>query len=112
MAHRIHLVPARAGRHLLAPELRFETLLINEADAEAEAQRLLEIHGQGQVVYDVPVPLKVVRAIMGTDGRILMKTVTLKLNRFGMDDGQNFRITGVRYELKTRKAILSLWGLL
>lgn len=95
-------------KHLLAPELRVETLLIEEADAAAEAARLLALHSVPRAVYDVPVPIEV---LADNDLR-LMDTVELVLSRFGMSAGQAFRIIGIYYELKAGKGrtVLSLWG--
>lgn len=106
--HRIATAEDEAikARHLLAPELTVKTLLLDETDAVMEASRLLTLHGVTRVVYDLPVPLKVVTE----NGLELMDAVKLKLGRFGMSEGRTFRIIGIHYELKAGRCALSLWG--
>ncbi|WP_374569692.1 hypothetical protein [Phenylobacterium sp.] len=91
---------------LLADEATIDTLLADEAAAQAEADRLLALQRGRREIYDVTVEPKV-RSRYGVQ---LMKEVRLKLDRFGLSAGKDFRVIGIRAELGRRRVILTVWG--
>lgn len=93
-------------KHPLAPELVFDTLLVDATDAQNEADRRLTIYRDRQDVY-------IANAHIDSDvaGYVdLANVVSLRVNRFGLDNGVNFRIIGYELDLKRNRASLSLWN--
>lgn len=90
--------------HKLAPELTFETYLIHEADALAEAKRRLALHLVKRDRLRVPVKSSLVQQIDLGD------VVRVKVNRFGLNDGKSFVVIGLVEDLQTGVSTLDLWG--
>ncbi|MFN3523938.1 MAG: hypothetical protein ACK4YQ_16960 [Phenylobacterium sp.] len=91
---------------LLADEISIDTLLTSEADAQAEADRLLALHKVRRDVFDVSIdPALVARAQLQ-----LMDVVELRLPRFGLSAGKLFRVIGKRLELARKRVVLTVWG--
>ncbi len=90
-------------QHLLATDVREDTLLVSESDASAEASRRLALYSVRRDILDVTVPL----ALAAVD---LMKVVRLVYPRFGCASGKDFRVIGRRIEQQDNKAVLTLWG--
>lgn len=92
------------AKHLLSPELTFETYLLNEADAIAEAQRRLAMHSVKRDRFLVPVKAYFVERVDLGD------VVRLRLNRFGLGDGKDFTVIGLTENLQTGITTLDIWG--
>jgi len=90
--------------HKLAPELTYETYLVNEADAIAEAQRRLALHSVPRDRFLVPVKAYLVEKIDLGD------IVRLQVNRFGLDEGKDFVVIGITENLETGITTLDVWG--
>lgn len=93
-------------RHALAGEISVETLLTSATDATTEATRLLGLYSANRAIYEVPVAID----ILPDDPLAFMDIVRLDHERFDLSGGKPFRLIGIRLELASRKAILSLWG--
>lgn len=91
---------------LLSPELSIDGLLTAAADAATETARLLALFKVRRDIFDVPVDI----SILTLNSLKLMDIVALQVARFGMSAGKNFRLIGIRIELKTAQAVLTLWG--
>jgi hypothetical protein len=91
-------------KNLLARELTVDTLLIEEADAQAEADRLLALYRTPRRCYDVPVTQDVFAASQARLGG----QVALYHSRYGLAAGRDLVVLG--YDLSRQKAVLSLWG--
>lgn len=93
-------------QYLNAKELTRETLLLVEADAQAEATRLLNLFKVRRDSYNVTVRW---------DGELsnvldIGKVVNLKFHRFSLAAGRLMTINGLTLDLQRRRAELSLWG--
>ena len=91
-------------KHLLAPELTVNTLIVAEADAITEASRLLTLYKTRRDLLRVRLPADRVGALNLGD------VVRLKLPRFGWAAGKDFRVLGMTDNLETNIKILTLWG--
>lgn len=92
---------------LQAETLEVYTLLALEAAAAAEATRLLNLHKVPRSFYDVTVPLVI---LTDNPALKLMDEVELVADRFDMDGGAPFILTGIRLALDDEQAILTVWG--
>lgn len=91
---------------LLADDLTIETLLTSDADAKAEANRLVGLHGVPRLRFDVLAPVDLI-----TQAGVWMgREVALDLNRFGLAGGRSFVVIGMRFDLGVNQVVLSLWG--
>lgn len=90
-------------KHLLADELIADGLLTTAADADTEAGRRLALYAVRRDMLDITVPLAVATVEM-------MDVVQVIYPRFGCAAGKDFRLVGIRYELATGRAILTVWG--
>jgi hypothetical protein len=89
--------------HPLAPELTFDTLLTTQVDAEAEAARLLAMHGERRDRLTLTVP--------DTRGRLeLGAVVSVDFPRLGYDGGKLMRLIGRTDDFTKRQIQLELWG--
>ncbi len=84
-------------------EQNFNTLIVNEADAIVQATRIAELYNQKRTLYKVLAKDVFFRIQIGN-------TVTVILNRFGLDAGKDFLIVGVSYDAETNLTELELWG--
>lgn len=91
--------------HLLATELRRDTLLDAAADAEVERDRLAGIYGVRRDRYRVRVQLS--GDVAAVD---LGSVVRLQVPRFGLDGGKLMTVTGVVYDARRSILELDLWG--
>ena len=93
-------------QYLLASSMVTNTVLTSASDATTEAARLLALFKVRRDVFDVTVPLDVLTSVTLK----LTDVVTLTLDRFGLDAGKSLRLIGLRTELRSNRAILTLWG--
>lgn len=97
--------------HALAVSLEFETALVNEADAQAVADALLDLYSVTRTRYRVTVRLTSTVA-----GQVDIGTVVrLEHDRFGLSAGKNFEVRGIRYRGAAENNIsealdLDVWG--
>jgi hypothetical protein len=89
-----------------SPEIEINTVLVTEANASTEAARRLSIYKQRRDFYQVTVRVDATTAPLLDLGR----TVTLQVNRFGMNSGKAFVITGIQADLRQYLFTLTLWG--
>ncbi|HEV7415141.1 MAG TPA: hypothetical protein VGN98_03230, partial [Tianweitania sediminis] len=92
------------ARHLLATELTFNTWLMTEAAAQAEANRRLALHSVGRDRFKVPVKSRFVEAVD------IGSIVALQMNRFGLQAGKSFAVIGIAENFQTGITTLDLWG--
>lgn len=100
-----------------ALELTVTTLIAGEADAQAEADRLLALFSVPRQRFSVRVPGAVIRddAQMGTSGRVPGDfkpgaRVTLQIPRFGLDAGKTFIVLEMREDFQNDTVTLIIWG--
>lgn len=91
---------------LLADTLEIDTLLINEADAIAEADRLLAIHSVPRSFFEFSVPLSKITPT----GLNLGEVIELSYDRFGLEAGALFKTFGIRRELGKNRVRLIVWA--
>jgi|GEM_PF-701425 len=90
--------------HRLASDLTFETYLTEEADAQAEAERLLALHAVPRERFQVKVrSFYVDRVELGS-------VVRLQLGRFGLSAGKDFVVIGISENFASGNTTLDLWG--
>lgn len=92
--------------NLTSPEVEFKTLLVNQADAQAEATRRLTIYKARRDMLTVRV--RVDPVLVGSLD--LGKIVTLQLNRYGLSAGKKFLVIGIQTDMRNRIYTLTLWG--
>ncbi len=90
-------------RHPLAEEAVVSTLLVDPADAAAEANRLLTLFGAGRVAFRVLVKTQPFALELG-------QTVTLVYPRHGLRTGRNLVIVGMVEDSAMNEIALDLWG--
>jgi hypothetical protein len=86
-----------------ADEKTFQSLLINQADAITQAQRIENLYNKQRKLYRLMVKDLLFRVFIGD-------TVTIKLNRFGLNSGKDFLITGINEDAETNITELEVWG--
>jgi hypothetical protein len=91
-------------KHLNAREITIATLLVDQADAQAEADRLLALYKVRRERYELTLPL--------SDGWAADVGLAMTLNhpRLGMAAGKAFAIIGRTDEYKDERVRFSLWG--
>jgi hypothetical protein len=94
-------------QHLQAVTMSFETMLVNFADASAEAHRRLALYSTRRDRISFPVSFAQDHSIGDVD---LGDSVTVTMPRFGYDNGKNFRVIGRKDDFKTKIRTLNLWG--
>jgi hypothetical protein len=90
----------------LAVQKEVTTLLANQADAQAEADRVLALYKVRRDFIEIDTPLTP-EALQSLD---LGQTVRVIIDRFGYDTGRNMVITGMEYNSIRNTLILALWG--
>lgn len=90
--------------HLLSPELVFESYMIHEADAQAEADRRKTLYGRRRDRYRVPAKSYLAEPVD------LNSVVALRVNRFGLSAGKRFRVIGLDENHEERETTLDVWG--
>lgn len=91
-------------RHKLATELTFDTYLLNEADAQTEANRRLGLHSVARDRLRVPVKSFLVEQVD------IGSIIALQMPRFGLGAGKNFAVIGIAENFQTGITTLDLWG--
>jgi len=76
-----------------AEELRIQTLLLEAAAAQAEADRLRTLHGVPRIIYDIVIPFSRLQRLIA-EGLILTTTVTFRADRYDLAEGKNFVVIG------------------
>ncbi|WAJ29333.1 hypothetical protein [Antarcticirhabdus aurantiaca] len=95
---------AVAEVHKLAPEVTMQTRLVKAADAKLEVARRLTLYGTYRDRYQVPVPAS------EAEGVDLDDVVALRIDRFGLDAGVSFVVTGMLENLGEDLVTLDLWA--
>lgn len=90
--------------HLLSPDMPITTTLDDATAAQAEADRLLALHGVPRMRMRLPVKRQYAR------GLDLCSVVEVRLPRFGLSEGRLFRVVGMTEEYETSKVTLEVWG--
>ncbi len=98
--------PSVLTQWLLSQPLVFDGLLTTSADAIAEASRRNTLYSVRRDIFEVPISIQV----LSENNFKLMDEIGLVRDRFGLDDGKSFLLIGIRLELASGLAILSLWG--
>jgi hypothetical protein len=93
--------------HPQAVELTFDTLLTQQADAQAEAARRLALYKVRRDRISFPLSFASVPAAGNIE---LGRTVQLRMNRFGYNAGKNFLVLGREDDFARKVRTLSLWG--
>lgn len=96
-----------------ALELTVTTLIVDAADATAEAQRLLALFKVPRQRLSLRVPRQVIE--MGTGGHAPVNFVpgariTLQIPRFGLDAGKTFVVLEMLDNFETDEVALVVWG--
>jgi hypothetical protein len=89
-----------------SPELVFDTQLIAEADATAEATRRRTMYGARRDMLQLRVRLDASLAAIIDLGQI----ITVTLNRYGLSAGKKFLIVGIRTDMQNNIFDLTVWG--
>lgn len=89
-----------------SPEIEINTLIASAADAATESARRLTIYKVRRDFYRVTVRLDASIASVLDLG----KTVTLQVNRFGMNSGKAFVVTGIQADMRQYLYTLTIWG--
>lgn len=89
-----------------APEISFSTLLTEQADAEAELARRMELYATERAMFEVQA--KYTKAIapklqLGAEGRVYSP-------RFGLVGGRDFIITQLDINARVETAKITVWG--
>lgn len=82
-----------------------ESLYSTEADAQAEADRLLLLRKVQRAMYDVPVELN-----DDTTAVDIGMVVQITYPRFGLDGGALFRVLDVAPDARNHRVTLTVWG--
>lgn len=90
-----------------ARELNVDTCLINQSDAQAEADRLLALFKVRRQILQITLPDMVVNAVSTLD---LGVVVNVTYPRFGLDAGKKFRVLGIVPDFASGTVDLTLWG--
>jgi len=96
--------PAIQTIHPMARELNVDTLIVGQADAQAEANRLLTLHKADRVRLRVKVP----RSRVPAD--VLGQPVQLQVPRYGWQAGKLLLVIGAEEDLAADLMWLDLWG--
>jgi hypothetical protein len=95
---------AKSGRHPLSRPVAIETQLRLEADAIAEAARLLALYGQRRRYAQITITAA---TAAGID---LGSVVTVTSDRLGFAAGRRMLVIGMREELGADRVTVSCWG--
>lgn len=96
--------PSVQARHLLSRQLEVDTLMVEQADAQAEASRELALYGVNRDVVRIGVEMA------GADDLVANATVVLMLDRFDYEAGKAMVIIGRSDDFAAEKTVLTLWG--
>ncbi|WP_138476160.1 hypothetical protein [Dyadobacter bucti] len=81
----------------------FYTNIANEADAQALLDRLVLVHGEPRQVFQLTVYRALFKLYIGDQ-------VKLIYNRFNLDAGKVFMVSGVSEDAETGATVFELWG--
>lgn len=98
--------PATKTINAYSPELVFDTQIINEADATAEANRRLTLYGSRRDMLQLRVRLDANLSAVIDLGQV----ITVQLPRYGLSSGKKFLITGIRTDMQNNIFDLTVWG--
>lgn len=93
-------------KHPNARELHVVTGLAAEADAAAEAARLLALHKEDRDLLSVRVHWDAATAALVDLGTV----VSLEINRYGYDGGALFTVVDIERDAAKESAVLGIWG--
>ena len=96
--------------NLLAPELIIDTLLAEEADAQAEADRLLKLYEIQRAQWQTTVQLNDDTVALDMADVVEIVHERYGLETEGSDAGGLFTIIGIEPDFITRDLALTLWG--
>jgi len=94
------------NRYKLAGELRRDTLLVTQANADAEAARVLALYKVRRDTFKVRARLSAEEV----DGIDLGQVVRLTWHRYGLSAGRLFVVTGLRQDFERDAVEVTLWG--
>lgn len=92
-------------KYLLAPEIKQSSLLTQETDAEAEANRRLSLYKVRRDYWRVRIPIDT-----DNSGLDLGAIVSFKMPRFGYEAGRLFVVLGCEIDASSNTQTLKLWG--
>jgi len=90
-------------KHLLASQITADTLLTLQADAQAEAARILGLYSSRRDMLSFPTDSDRAPYDLG-------EVVTVTLPRFGYDDGRPMLVVGKHIDADKAVTTLDLWG--
>ncbi|WP_182086960.1 hypothetical protein [Aureimonas sp. ME7] len=90
-------------RHPKGPEIIFDTCFVSQADAKAEAERLMAIYGARRDFFTLEVASDEAAGIEIGD------VATLALDRFGLAEGEPVRVMGMDVTLKINTTTIEVW---
>jgi len=93
------------NKYALAVEIVRDTLLVNQAAAQTEATRVLNLYKVSRDLYTVRIALDLSEQLPD-----LVGVANLTINRFGLNSGKLFKIIGIEADYSTNRATLTLWG--
>ncbi|WP_182422028.1 hypothetical protein [Aureimonas sp. ME7] len=96
--------PETAERHPRAIEMIFDSCLVQEADARAEAERLLVIYRAPRRRFQIVQASPTVAHVEPGD------CATLQMNRYGLDAGRLVRVLGIAPTYGTNLTTLDVWA--
>jgi len=108
--------PAETAKWATQPEIDVYTLLVDQADAQDEADRLIEMYEIRRDVFSVKVPGEVARNIAeAPSGSSIFRTdlqsvVQITYPRFGLEAGKLFRVLAVNEDVVQDTFTLTVWG--
>lgn len=108
--------PAETGKWATQPELDVYTLLVDQADAQGEADRLINLYQYRRDTFSVKVPGEVARNIAeAPSGSSIFRTdlqsvVQITYPRFGLEAGKLFRVLAVNEDVVQDTFTLTVWG--
>ena len=110
LAEAVRTAPAEdaavKNRYKLAGELRRDTLLVTQANAEAEAARLLALYKVRRDTFKVRARLSAAEV----ENIDLGQVVRLTWPRYGLAAGRLFVVTGLRQDFERDAVEVTLWG--
>lgn len=95
-----------------ATELKINTLLVNKADAQAEANRLLTMFKQPRDMFKVKVHFDAISLQAGGNPRKWVPgwVVNFTYPRFGLNAGKDLIIVGMQEDFAANTVEFTLWG--
>ena len=104
--HAVATSASAAALYVDAPEIMVETSLANEADALAESTRRIE-QLQSRRVFEVTASADDGDPYSTVD---IGDVIRVTYPRFGLDNGEIFRVIGIVYDTRLSEITLRVWG--